>query len=389
MRAVTVLATSGLAIGGLASSAAATPKVMVKKTLASGVTYEQITDTSVPIRLYVVMFDAGTPATLDLTLASPQIGTFQRTSAMAANAGALAAVNGDLNDWPARPTHQYVLDGTPIQTGRQVGVSVGFRRDEKGATIGHLPLRVTATDTTAKTSYKLSAWNTGTPATDEVIGYSWYGGRYEKPSSNECTARLGQPTAMRWEQNQDGTGRDWVVEAVSCSSPLQVTSSTKLVLASKLVGNGARWIKSMKTGQVVHVGWSNGSVGAEDVVSGSALILKNGVIQYPQKCSLDLCYRNPRTVVGVTSTGRIILLVVDGRQTGSTGLTLYELGKQMQALGAVDAANLDGGGSATMWIKGLGVVNHPTDSSGERPVSNAIVVLPGSDSGEPAPLKPR
>ena len=57
--------------------------------------------------------------------------------------------------------------------------------------------------------------------------------------------------------------------------------------------------------------------------------------------------------------------------------------------GAVDAANLDGGGSATMWIKGLGVVNHPTDSTGERPVSNALVILPGADTGEPAPLAAR
>ena len=389
MQAVAGLAIAGLAVGGLAPSAAATPKVVVKKTLASGVTYQQINDAAVPIRLYVVTFDPGTPATLDMVLSGSQIGTFQKTSVMGANAGALAAINGDLNDWPARPTHQYVLDGVPIQTGRQAGVSLGFRRDEKGATIARSPLRLTATDLTAKTSYKISAWNTGAPTTDQVVGFSWYGGRYEKPSSNQCTARLGQPTAMRWEQGLDGTGRDWVVEAVSCSTPLQVTSSSKVVLASKLVGTGAQWIKSLKAGETMHVAWANGSVGAEDVVSGSALLLKGGVVQYPPKCSLDLCNRNPRSAVGVTATGRIILLVVDGRQSGSAGYTLYELGKELQALGALDAVNLDGGGSATMWVKGLGVVNHPTDSSGERAVSNAIVVLPGADPNEPSPLKPR
>ena len=57
----------------------------------------------------------------------------------------------------------------------------------------------------------------------------------------------------------------------------------------------------------------------------------------------------------------------------------------MIRLGALDAVNLDGGGSATMWINGLGVVNHPTDSTGERPVSNAVVVLPGADPTEPVP----
>jgi len=387
-RGVAVLLLAGLAAASMMPGAIAAPSVAKKKTLAAGVTYEQINDASIPIRMYVLKLDPKTPATLDLVLSGSQIGTFAKTSTMAANAGALGAVNGDLNDWPGRPTHQYVQDGVPVQTGQRAGTSVGFRRNEHGATIGHLPMRITATDTAAKTAVKVASWNTNAPTTDQVVGYSWYGGRYAHPSSNECTARLGVPAAMRWEPHHDGTGRTYTVEAVSCGSPLSVTNSSKVVLASKLVGAGATWIKSLKSGTMVHVGWSNGSIGGEDVVSGSALILRGGAVQYAPNCSTSLCQRAPRTAVGVTSTGRIILLVVDGRSSSSVGLTLYQLGKQMQALGAVDAANLDGGGSATMWIKGLGVVNHPTDSTGERPVSNAIVIRRGKDAGEPKPLKP-
>jgi exopolysaccharide biosynthesis protein len=76
-------------------------------------------------------------------------------------------------------------------------------------------------------------------------------------------------------------------------------------------------------------------------------------------------------------------MVVDGRSAGSNGLTLYQLGRGMKALGAVNAVDLDGGGSATMWIKGRGVVNHPTNSTGERSVSNAIVILPRANPSEP------
>src|SRR5215212_4307571 len=339
-RGVGVLVVCGLLSAGTISSALATPKVVKKKALASGVTYEQIDDTSIPIRMYVLVFTPKTPATLDVVLSAPQIGTFARTSTMAANVGALAAVNGDLNDWPGRPTHQYVMDGMPVQTGRQAGTSVGFRCNERGATIGHLPMRITATNAAAKTTVKVASWNTNTPTTNQVVGYSWYGGRYAKAPSTGCTARLGVPTAMRWEPKHDGTGRDYTVEAVSCSSSLSVTSSSKVVLASKLVGTGATWIKALKAGTTVHVGWSNGSVGAQDVVSGSALILKGGVVQYGTNCNLDLCQRNCRTAVGVTASGQIILMVVDGRSSGSVGLTLSQLGKQMQALGAVDAANL-------------------------------------------------
>lgn len=43
--------------------------------------------------------------------------------------------------------------------------------------------------------------------------------------------------------------------------------------------------------------------------------------------------------------------------------------------------NLDGGGSATMVVKGR-IVNRPSDNV-ERPITSAVLVLPGRDSGEP------
>jgi hypothetical protein len=385
-----VVAVSAILIAIGAQGASASQKVVTKKTLAPGVVYRQINDGAIPLRMYVLTFDAGTAATIDDVLSSSQIGTFQRTSSMAANVGALAAVNGDLNDWPGRPTHQYVQDGMVVQTGSRPGVSFGFRRDEHGATIGYHPLRISATNNTTKTTVAVSSWNTEAPATDQVVGYSWFGGKYDKPATNQCSARLTSPTVLRWNARENGAGRDYKVESVRCSSTttMAVTSGS-VVLSSKLVGAGATFIKGLKVGATVHVGWTNDSPDAMDVVSGSAQVLKGGALQYTATCHLDLCMRNPRTVAGVTATGQVILMVVDGRSSGSIGATLYELGLEMKALGAVDAVNLDGGGSATMWIKGLGVVNHPTDSSGERPVSNAIVILPGADTAEAAPLAAR
>jgi exopolysaccharide biosynthesis protein len=51
------------------------------------------------------------------------------------------------------------------------------------------------------------------------------------------------------------------------------------------------------------------------------------------------------------------------------------LGDVLLELGAVDAMNLDGGGSTTMVIHNK-VVNRPSDATGERPVSDAILVFP-------------
>jgi len=85
--------------------------------------------------------------------------------------------------------------------------------------------------------------------------------------------------------------------------------------------------------------------------------------------------RNPRTFAGVDAAGRIILATADGRNTASLGLTIVETGAVARALGMRDALNLDGGGSTTMVVDDR-VVNQPSDATGERPVGDALLILP-------------
>jgi exopolysaccharide biosynthesis protein len=85
--------------------------------------------------------------------------------------------------------------------------------------------------------------------------------------------------------------------------------------------------------------------------------------------------RNPRTFAGVDAAGRIILATADGRSTASLGLTIVETGAVARALGMRDALNLDGGGSTTMVVDDR-VVNQPSDATGERPVGDALLILP-------------
>lgn len=84
--------------------------------------------------------------------------------------------------------------------------------------------------------------------------------------------------------------------------------------------------------------------------------------------------RNPRTAVGVTSDGTILMMVADGRAPhSSAGLTIAEVTAMMKYFGAVDAINLDGGGSSMMLVKGE-PQTRPSDAAGERPVGDAIVI---------------
>lgn len=70
--------------------------------------------------------------------------------------------------------------------------------------------------------------------------------------------------------------------------------------------------------------------------------------------------RHPRTAIGYPNEHTLVMLVVDGRQGASAGVTIQELAQIMQDLGCVDAVNLDGGGSSAMVAAGE-VVNIPTD----------------------------
>ena len=97
--------------------------------------------------------------------------------------------------------------------------------------------------------------------------------------------------------------------------------------------------------------------------------------------------RHPRTIVGVASGGRRILLItIDGRQPGySAGTTNRESARVALELGAREAINLDGGGSTTMVIVRNGrveIVNKPSDAQGERAVGNALAIarMASSDS---------
>ncbi len=85
--------------------------------------------------------------------------------------------------------------------------------------------------------------------------------------------------------------------------------------------------------------------------------------------------RHPRTAAGVRADGRILLATVDGRQPElSVGMTIAELTALLIELGAVEAVNMDGGGSTAMVVRGR-IVNSPSDLTGERAVGDALLVF--------------
>ncbi len=140
------------------------------------------------------------------------------------------------------------------------------------------------------------------------------------------------------------------------------------------------------------------------ILSGIPMLISNGKITEGVYKNQSNFYKHPhaRTALGVDKEGNIIIVLVEHfyihtmdnlrfkdlknilkqeilSKDRHIGLTIPDLAKLMQDLGCHQALNLDGGGSATLWINGE-VVNNAIGDSDEsnaekivRPVSDAII----------------
>jgi phosphodiester glycosidase len=93
--------------------------------------------------------------------------------------------------------------------------------------------------------------------------------------------------------------------------------------------------------------------------------------------------RHPRTGVGFSRDSTMLYLVtVDGRSESSSGMSLAELATFMQSIGIFQGLNLDGGGSTSMVVRGV-LANHPSDSTGERSIGDALLIERHSSGARP------
>lgn len=106
-----------------------------------------------------------------------------------------------------------------------------------------------------------------------------------------------------------------------------------------------------------------------------AVSFRNTLIINGKTVSVEDEGLNPRTAIGQKEDGTIIMLVIDGRTGLKPGATLKEVQNILLQQGAVNASNLDGGSSSTMYFNGE-IINNPCDWNGERTVATALYVKP-------------
>jgi hypothetical protein len=150
--------------------------------------------------------------------------------------------------------------------------------------------------------------------------------------------------------------------------------ANKLLLSARRGTDLASDLKDLDEENLLTVGWTVGWPRGVDIMGGNPLLLTERRVVAPNWCASYFCHRNPRTGIGITGRGKVLLVTVDGRQPRrSVGMTLAGFARVFKNLGATDAINLDGGGSTTMVIRGR-VVNRPSDHQGERRVGSVILV---------------
>lgn len=361
----------------------------IPKQVVKGVRYREMRKFKSDV--FVLKVNAARIPRLDVALSNDLLPGHEKTKRMAKRHAAVAAINGDFGTPSGRPVHTFAEDGDLKQVTFGQASSFFMTHDETAVHID----RPTETVTSAEhDEWPVERWNFGEPAATEISAFTPAGGSLELPPANACSARLQPVGGQRWTPRMTGVEVDYSVAEVACATTAFGAPAPGQVVLSGQPGNeGGILIASLSLGETVTLTWSIGFSGVLDMVGGGPVLLDSGVEMVPNPCTTYLCKTHPRTAIGVTATGRILMVVVDGRRNDSRGVTLVQLAKLMRSLRAANAINLDGGGSSTMVARGrrggLKVVNQPSDGR-QRKVSSAVLILKGKDKGEAigGPLAP-
>lgn len=117
----------------------------------------------------------------------------------------------------------------------------------------------------------------------------------------------------------------------------------------------------------------------QTAIGGGPVLMQNGEIKITNNEEMLFTgkgkfERNPRTAMGYTADGKLIILVIEGRNVGiAEGADLLQEATILKDIGCIEALNLDGGGSSCMLINGKETIK-PSDKTGQRPVPAVFII---------------
>ncbi|MEU4573436.1 phosphodiester glycosidase family protein [Nonomuraea sp. ATR24] len=329
----------------------------------------------------------------------PSLNGTEKLTDLAAAAGAVAGINAQWF-YNSAPGGMYVKDGKLIGSATQGRGGIKITRGGRSVDVDAYTARVTLR--AGRTSAEIDGvnrvpgeiWNCGGVGGDQPT---------EKPQHDlKCTddSELVLFTP-EWGTPPTGAGAEAVLDArgtvtaVNASRGAAVPAGGSTVQA---IGDSAAWLLAhVKPGErlrvservedsrgrrvpltrdttILQVGPTLVRDGRVSVNAAADGLVREGA---DQTFTYNWTVRaNPRSMIGMDDRGRLMLVVVDGRQEGySEGLGIAQTAELMKLLGAREAMNLDGGGSSVMVTPG-GIVNRPSDAAGQRSLGNVLLVRP-------------
>ncbi|WP_181641517.1 phosphodiester glycosidase family protein, partial [Nocardioides massiliensis] len=309
------------------------------------------------IRANLLTADLGTPGLRLNYVGAPRVSSTEPLATMLRRHGAVAGVNGDFFD---------IGD-----TGAALGVG-----QQRGRGLLHAPasgwnntfllsgkqqarIATTFLDASVRRAggqlLRVTNLNSPTIARDGI-------GIYTPAWGSDARSRVVPGQRARQVVIRDGRVRSNSLQLGTGEVPQGAT-----VLIG--VGKGAQRLSGWRRGNRVAVKYAL-DTSSRVAISGNTVILRKGTVLGGDPV------RHPRTAIGIDATGqRVFVLTVDGRASHSTGVTLAETARILKEWGAVDALNLDGGGSSTMMARHAGTsiatMNHTSDGR-QRAVPNGL-----------------
>lgn len=181
----------------------------------------------------------------------------------------------------------------------------------------------------------------------------------------------------KWGEKSPKTKNPSIHVAIKNNVVLAKSFNPVYIPADGFVISGPKDVLSnIKTGDKVKIDYSLSPKlkNIEHIISGGPYLMKDGEIFLDvtsQKLNA-ISGRNPRTAVGYTKDNVLLMVTVDGRKEGSSGVTLKELANLMKEFGCYEAINLDGGSSTVMYVDGKIYTGSNIKSS--VAINNALVV---------------
>ena len=335
----------------------------------------------------IVEVALGTPGiSLEASLAGDRIPSLERTTSQALRTSseghrAVAAINGDVWDGYSSPTH-YAPNGIDIHAGELV-TAARQARPTFGVDASGLPLIGNVAVSVSVT------WPDGTSnAIDHVnqartsSQIALYTPRYGPATPEDMGGTDVVLTGVALPLAPTGVHQAVVQEIRPATGGIAIAPDTVI-----LNGPAGSLLDFLQPGASLTLtfgitpGWEN----VREAIGGREFIVRDGApFISPHPSVADQLH--PRTALGITAAGGLVMATVDGRQPGySGGVDLDELAALMLSRGVVQGLNMDGGGSTTMAVRlpgdtDVSLANRPS-AGREIAVANSLIVYSAAPTG--------